>query len=51
MNTLDDRSVEQTKKLLLEVKKDGLVILSSHLKADIEDLFDEVIHVAEGRVV
>ncbi|HEL0705534.1 ATP-binding cassette domain-containing protein [Streptococcus equi subsp. zooepidemicus] len=51
MNALDDRSVEQTKKLLLDVSKNGLVILSSHLKTDIEDLCDEVVHVAEGKIV
>ncbi|KHD46110.1 ABC transporter ATP-binding protein [Streptococcus hongkongensis] len=51
MNALDEKSVDTTKKLILEHKQKGLVIITSHYKSDIEDLCDTIFHVKEGEIV
>lgn len=51
MNALDEKSVHITQQLLLEKKKTGLVVLSSHLKSDIDVLCDVVYDIREGKVV
>lgn len=51
MNALDVKSVEITRALLLEHKKVGLVVITSHISSDIEHLCDVVYHVEEGRIV
>lgn len=42
MNALDKVSVEKTKALIREHKKNGLVIMTSHQKGDIEELCEHV---------
>ncbi|GGE32398.1 ATP-binding cassette domain-containing protein [Streptococcus himalayensis] len=51
MNALDDASVRVTKELLMEYKQDRLVILTSHIAQDIEDLCDTVYTVSDGQIV
>lgn len=51
MNGLDKEGVEVIRKLLLGFKKDNkLIILSSHNRADIDILCDEVYEVDKGQV-
>lgn len=51
MNGLDEKSVNITKQLILSHKQNGLVIMTSHYKNDIEDLCDTIFHVKEGKIV
>lgn len=51
MNALDEKSVDITQKLILEHKKNGLVILTSHLSSDIDYLCDTVYVVEEGKII
>lgn len=51
-NGLDQRGVEQMRKLLLEQKKDGkTILLASHNTEDIQTLCDEVYQMDGGRAV
>lgn len=51
MNGLDEAGVEDMRKLLLEYKKDGRIILiTSHNKEDINALCDEVYYLKSGRI-
>lgn len=51
-NALDEESVEKIREVLLEEKKRGaVVVLASHNKEDMNYLCDEMIHMAEGRIV
>ena len=48
-NGIDDKSVENIKKILLEEKKkDKLIIITSHIKEDIIELCDEVYRFDNG---
>ena len=51
-NALDEKSVEEVRKILLDYKKNGaLIILASHNKEDIERLSDEIIEMDNGRLI
>lgn len=52
MNALDEETVLTTKKIINEIlnENQGVVIITSHLPQDIEDLCDEVIHIENGEV-
>ncbi len=51
-NGLDDSSVDSLRKLLLELKDEGkLVLIATHLKEDIELLCDEVFRMDAGKIV
>ena len=51
MNALDEKSVAVTQDLILKQKQKGLVVLSSHLASDIDNLCDVVYRIQEGKVV
>ncbi len=52
MNALDDVTIEIVRKLLLDLKKQGkLIIITSHNHEDIDFLCDEVINIKEGHIV
>ncbi len=51
-NALDDESVQGIRKLLLEEKERGaLVIVASHNKDDLRILADRILHVSDGQIV
>lgn len=51
MNSLDSDSVENIREVLLELKKSGvLILISSHIKDDLEVLCDKVYTVRDGNV-
>ncbi|WP_249304330.1 ABC transporter ATP-binding protein [Qiania dongpingensis] len=51
-NGLDERGVEEFRKLLLDFKAEGkLVILSSHSKEDIQILCDEIVRLDQGELM
>ncbi|MFR5876110.1 MAG: ABC transporter ATP-binding protein [Eubacterium sp.] len=50
-NALDEGTVSDIRKLLLNLKENGaLIIIASHNKEDLSVLCDEVIHINEGRI-
>lgn len=50
-NALDEKSIEDIRKLLLELKEQGtLIIIASHNKDDIKCLADVVLEVDNGRI-
>lgn len=52
MNGLDRHGVEDIRKLLLDLKKDGrLILLTSHNITDIEMLCDEVYEMDDGKLI
>lgn len=52
MNGLDNEGVQDIRKLLLELKKEGkTIILASHNKEDISILCDEVIEIDKGKII
>lgn len=50
MNALDVKSAGLTKDLIRKHKEKGIVILSSHIKGDIEELCDETYYIEDGKV-
>ncbi len=51
-NALDEGTVNDIRDLLLQLKKDGaLIIIASHNKEDLSVLCDEVIKINEGQIV
>lgn len=51
MNALDEAGVEDMRRLLLEKKREGkIIILASHIKEDISVLCDEVYELNRGRI-
>ena len=51
-NGLDEESVKQIREVLLEEKRRGaVIILASHNKEDMGYLCDEMIHMADGRII
>ena len=51
-NALDEESVERIREILLEEKKRGAaIILASHNKEDMTYLCDEMVHMADGKIV
>lgn len=52
MNGLDKKGVEQMRKLFLEMKTEGkMILLASHNREDIEILCDEVYEMDDGCMV
>lgn len=52
MNGLDEKGVEDVRKILLDYKKKGRIILiTSHNKEDIQALCDEVFYLKGGKIV
>lgn len=50
-NALDEESVNDVRKFLLEMKENGvLIIIASHNKEDLEVLCDELIEIYEGKI-
>lgn len=50
-NALDEESVKDVRKLLLEMKEQGvLIIIASHNKEDLDVLCDEFVEIYEGRI-
>mgnify|MGYP000036103422 CR=1 FL=1 len=50
-NALDEESINDIRKLLLELKEKGvLIIVASHNKEDIELLSDVKINMADGKI-
>lgn len=51
MNSLDEESVEVIRNILLDLKKQGVTILiSSHIREDINILCDKVFRISQGVV-
>lgn len=51
-NALDEVSVRNIKKILLDLKKDGaLILISCHIREEIECLSDEIFCIQEGKIV
>lgn len=52
MNGLDNRGVEEIRKLLLQLKEQGItILLASHNREDIVVLCDEVMEMDQGKVI
>ena len=50
-NALDEESVKEVRKLLLEMKEQGvLIIIASHNKEDLDVLCDDLVEIYEGRI-
>lgn len=49
-NGLDEKSVEDIRKILQESKDNGMILLVSHNKEDLEILSDHKIEISEGRI-
>lgn len=50
MNGLDEDAVEEMRNLFLKLKKDRLILITSHNKEDIEILCDKVYHMKGGKL-
>lgn len=50
MNGLDEDAVEEMRHLFLKLKKDTLMIITSHNREDIEILCDEVYRMKNGNL-
>lgn len=51
-NALDEKTREQLRKILLEMRAKGkLIVISCHDTEDLEELSDEIIEIKEGKVV
>lgn len=50
MNALDEKSVIKTRQLLKTLKKDSIILISSHNKEDLEELCDEIFNICDGVV-
>lgn len=51
-NGLDKQGVEQIKQLLLELKSpDRLILLTSHISGDIEEMSDYIFEFTAGKIV
>lgn len=51
MNALDEESVKKVRDILLEIKHEKIILLSSHNKEDIEVLCDEIYKVENSTIV
>ncbi len=51
MNGLDEDAVEEMRSLFLKLKKDHLILITSHNREDIEILCDEVYHMKTGKLM
>ena len=51
-NALDEKTREQLRKILSEMRAKGkLIVISCHDTEDLEELSDEIIEIKEGKVV
>ena len=50
-NGIEEQSVTQIKKYLKEIKKDKIIIISSHIKEDLIDFMDETLQFDAGKIV
>lgn len=50
MNALDKDSVDSIRKLILNLKQNVTIILTSHNKEDIDIFYDEVYEIENGRL-
>lgn len=50
-NGLDDRSADDMRKLISDLKKDRIIIIATHIKEDINDLIDELYRIDDGKLV
>lgn len=50
-NGLDDRSAEDMRKLISELKKDRIIIIATHIKEDIDGLIDELYRIDDGKLI
>ena len=48
---LDPRQIVAMRELILSLKKDHLVILSSHILSEIEEVCDHVLIISKGKLV
>lgn len=48
MNALDKKSVERTRRLLNEIKKDKIILITSHNQEDLNELCDEIFLIEDG---
>ncbi len=52
MNSLDNRGVEDVRRILMELRKEGkTILLASHNREDIQILCDEVYEMDRGRII
>lgn len=52
MNGLDDKGVNEIRKLFLQLKEQGkTIIMATHTKEDVERLCDEVIRMDQGKII
>ena len=52
MNGLDNKGVDEMRKLILDLKKEGRsIILASHNREDIQILCDQVYEMDNGKII
>ena len=52
MNGLDNEGVEEIRKLILDLKQNGkLIIIASHTREDINLLCDKVFYMDHGKII
>lgn len=52
MNGLDNKGVDEIRKLILDLKKEGRsIILASHNREDIQILCDQVYEMDNGKII
>lgn len=49
-NGIDNESIKKIKDYLLEIKKDRLIVVATHIKQDLEDLCDEIYTMNNGNL-
>lgn len=50
-NGLDDKSAEDMRKLINNLKKDRIIIIATHIKEDIDGLIDELYRIDDGKLI
>lgn len=50
-NGLDDKSAEDMRKLIINLKKDRIIIIATHIKEDIDGLIDELYRIDDGKLI
>lgn len=50
-NGLDEAGVAEIRKLLLDLKKEKTILITSHIQEDINMLCDRVYHIAQGKII
>lgn len=49
-NGIDNESIKKIKEYFLEIKKDRLIVVATHIKQDLEDLCDEIYNMDNGNL-